>query len=564
MDKYIKKYTTQVSNQQSTGTSLVHDVRAGPSTSVFPMENSDGTLGATSVDKKCKSLIWNHFARIENGEGSKKASMCNYCSTVIKIDYGNTSSMARHLQAKHTDIYKKFDIQRKENENKPKKQKTEYQTTITDAIKVSEKAKWSSEHPKAKALTNAVGHWMAASLHPYSLVEEDGFRNVMKLAEPNYVVPSATTFSRRIIPSLVEELKKEIKDIISKEKNKLASVSFTTDMWTSGNNMSYIAITCHFVLDDSFTIESVCLGQYYFEGQHTGNNIRQKIEQCMEEWDLLDLNVPTYIITDNARNFVSAVDKTMAVGLTCFAHSLQLTIKDAKNCKIANVGNMLSKARAIVGHFKHSSQDTDKLMKKQTEMGLEPRNVIQDVETRWNSEYSMLRRLLELKGPLSLVLLEIGKVDNLTTQDWQAAENYVEILEPLAKATEDVSGNRLPTRSMIIPILCEIQEHLQTYVENHPGTVGVGFAKSLLHSLKSRFPLYVQNNSTDVMCTLVDPRFKDVFLQKPDQLLAEEMLKKHVQTSNSLKGKHTFYLCCLKKSRPMGRPFSQEGKRKRV
>lgn len=61
---------------------------------------------------------------------------------------------------------------------------------------------------KAKDITGAIAVFICKGLHPYSIVDEPGFRRLLHFLEPRYNVPCRTTFSRSVIPKLYKELKK--------------------------------------------------------------------------------------------------------------------------------------------------------------------------------------------------------------------------------------------------------------------------------------------------------------------------------------------------------------------
>lgn len=294
------------------------------------------------VDKKAKAPIWDHFTCIPSTKTSTgpaiEIAKCNHCNQNIKTSCSNTSGMRRHLENKH---YAKF-LKYKTIQNEFEANKSEKRLTIQNALpatvkgqqkqtKLTDINKWDKNHPKAKALTVEIGKWMASSLHPYSLVEEQGFKNVLKLCQPLYSVPSSKTFTRNIIPQLYSDVKKVINRALMEQKSVLASLAITVDMWTSLSNSAYMALTTHF-MDEEFTIQNYCLGCYTFIGEHSGENISQKINSCLVDWDLNDLSVPLYSITDNAKNIALAMSlcRPKVTPLKCFAHTLQLALGDAK------------------------------------------------------------------------------------------------------------------------------------------------------------------------------------------------------------------------------------------
>lgn len=70
---------------------------------------------------------------------------------------------------------------------------------------------------RSKNITNAIALMLAANLQPYSVVEDTGFTNLIKVLEPRYLMPSRTTFSRTLIPKLYLEESIKIAAIISND-----------------------------------------------------------------------------------------------------------------------------------------------------------------------------------------------------------------------------------------------------------------------------------------------------------------------------------------------------------
>lgn len=131
-----------------------------------------------------KSFVWKHFEKV-----NAEKAVCIICRCELKTKFGSTSGLLRHLKSKHPVI----DVNTKK-ENEP--------TTNVSYL--------DSDSEKSKALTNAIARMMALDLQPYSIVEDVGFRSVLKVAEPKYKIPSRSTFSRKMIPQLYEDLMKQI------------------------------------------------------------------------------------------------------------------------------------------------------------------------------------------------------------------------------------------------------------------------------------------------------------------------------------------------------------------
>ncbi|XP_049276311.1 zinc finger BED domain-containing protein 4-like [Rhipicephalus sanguineus] len=242
---------------------------------------------------------------------------------------------------------------------------------------------------------------IARDLQPYEFVENKGFQDLIRDLQPQYKIPHRTTFSRTVIPELyrrtVDSLKTQIASDIAKG---LESLAFTTDMWTSRANQGYISLTCHYMTQD-FAVKAFTLACCHLQESHTAVNIQACLTEIVKEWSLDLSTVPVYVVTDNGRNIRAAVRQMEWIPLQCLGHTLQLAIKDAKE-ETPVVSSLCKKARALVGHYKHSAQATRRLKDCQKRMELPSIGLIQDVDTRWNSEHAMLSRLVQLRDAVSL------------------------------------------------------------------------------------------------------------------------------------------------------------------
>ncbi|XP_025197423.1 zinc finger BED domain-containing protein 4-like [Melanaphis sacchari] len=190
-------------------------------------------------------------------------------------------------------------------------------------------------------------------------------------------------------------------------------------------------------LTKHFELKNKTLGCTYFPGEHTGQTIFLKIKNMVSKWgiDAENSNTPIYIVTDNARNIT---------------HTLQLAINDA--VKENNMGDVLKKCRSLVSHYNHSVKSYERLYDIQTRLNLPQHKLIQSIDIRWNSIYLMLERILEQKSAITLDLQNIKK-NGFVPRDWKLIEGYVEVLKPIFEATKELCQEKIPTLSMVNPIL---------------------------------------------------------------------------------------------------------------
>jgi len=180
---------------------------------------------------------------------------------------------------------------------------------------------------------------IAVDVQPFSCVEDEGFKELMKAMDPRYKLPSRSHLRDVVLPSQYEELKNKLYVI-------LANVDFlalTTDMWTSRANEGYITITCHFV-SNNFKLESEILAkrQLLDSTNHTASNIAKTMKAVLQDWGVT--NKVVCIVTDNDATMVKACRLLQYKHLPCVAHTIKMPCID----------DILTKCKTIVAFFKRS------------------------------------------------------------------------------------------------------------------------------------------------------------------------------------------------------------------
>ena len=95
-------------------------------------------------------------------------------------------------------------------------------------------------------------------------------------------------------------------------------------------------------------------------------------------------------------------------------------------------------------------------------MNLPELKVKQDVMTRWNSTLVMLKRLVEIKEPLSAAISSLPQApDFLDGTEWDIISDSIPILKPFESMTTILSAEKYRTVSMIIPLVRRLQQSLK-------------------------------------------------------------------------------------------------------
>ncbi|KYN16919.1 Zinc finger BED domain-containing protein 1 [Trachymyrmex cornetzi] len=355
---------------------------------------------------------------------------------------------------------------------------------------------------------------IAKDHQPLSIVDNEGFRALMKLVVPLYKIPSRKTITTRL-DDKYHIMQYKIKAILSNIKN----LSLTSDIWTDPyNTKGFLGITIHYIDCKNFTLESIDLGMQELENRHEAVYISQVFKNICEEWNIQNTSVCA-IITDNAANMKKAVYDTFGSNkhVPCFARSLNLMIQDAIS-STQELKPIIQKVKRIVTFFKCSVNATHALKKLQRQEGKTEDKILklkQECKTRWNSTFLMISRFLQLANHVSAVLINnsiLGSADSpemISRAELKAIEDACELLSPIELVTVEISREKYVTCSKIIPI---VNCSMVTIDRLIPKTeVSASLKQNILNQIKQRFyseKSNIEKNSFLAISTLLDPRYK--------------------------------------------------------
>ena len=115
---------------------------------------------------------------------------------------------------------------------------------------------------------------------------------------------------------------------------------------------------------------------------------------------------------------------------------------------------LLSTAYKVVQQVSQSGKVTEALI------SAAGKKLVSRSVTRWTSAYLVIDRLLEVKEPLKIVLLN-HNLTMLQPQDWEVLKNVRTLLYKFANYTNVVGGEQYTTLSLVIPSYIELQHHLE-------------------------------------------------------------------------------------------------------
>lgn len=144
----------------------------------------------------------------------------------------------------------------------------------------------------------------------------------------------------------------------------------------------------------------------------------------------------------------------------------------------------------------------------QLQLGLVNIKLIQEVDTRWNSTYLMLQRLVELREPVGAALAGLHQdVPMITSEEFGVIEGCLSLLSPFYYATVELSAEENVSASKVVPLLKMLEQSFQEEMAKPKPAVAMEIGDSLIRQLRDK--LYnLQSMSIISLATLLDPRFK--------------------------------------------------------
>ena len=304
---------------------------------------------------------------------------------------------------------------------------------------------------------------------------------------------------------ILHDIYAEVKSVVESELSMVADVALTCDFWTSRASDAYLGVTAHYITP-TWELKSCSLQTREVKERHTAENVAAELTHVVEEWGLQEKVVA--ISRDNAANMVAAMRIIPWKGLPCFAHTLQIAVR--AGLALPAISEILRRCRKVVGHFKHSVVAQNALEESQTRLNLPQHKLVQDVMTRWNSSYNMLKRIIEQETALSAVLAESGKAAHrdmiLTSTVVSKIQCIASVLRPLAQATTLLGAEKSPSISLVQHILTALlKKHLQT--SDIESKLAIDLKTAIAQSINLHFSDTEQHEMMLISSSL-DPRFK--------------------------------------------------------
>ena len=212
--------------------------------------------------------------------------------------------------------------------------------------------------------------------------------------------------------------------------------------------------------------------------------------------------------------------------VACFAHTIQLGIKEGlKQSK--KLHDTIGRCRDLVKKITDSPKLLEAFQAVCSYLKVNFKVPDLDVETRWNSTWTMVDSVLSLRKPLMELLRRIrDRHDGYCTfsieprsplacaipeESWLAMTDFCKFLAPFKDATDLMSGSTYPTLGLAVPVFYVIQQHVTKSIQeaesafNSPHHTTI-FARAVQSKLND-YEVKIRRKEA-LMAAALDPRIK--------------------------------------------------------
>lgn len=496
-------------------------------------ENGDVPLNLFDPIGIRKKALWQCIKYVAPDASKKKwksadaiGVYCTVCKTNINYDSEkNPLGIQRHMNKFHEKLMKQYDSNDGIECGNKKRKATGATTAAVDT--------YFAKKPKANGIVrmaNTVNQkeffrltarWTSMSLRPFSIVEDRMLQDMFYFANScsgALNLPSRNTNKTYLMEEFMTLKANVQKDIT----DNCFYFCTTSDMWSSRTMKAFMALTLHYLTKD-FRLRNFTLEVKHVFGKHTGDMIRNEMEDSFQRWNLTKSSL-TMMLRDSGSNMVKACEDWGVSHFPCIGHSLHLVVGpfllvpkkkkdlsvekddeinvtelmddeeedqyddsfDNEEAMVLEVRNIVQDLRRFCSFVKNSTKCIEKLESLQKQLGSNDKLKVKlDVRTRWNSTLDMLIRTIQLMGPINNFLSFYNSAEGkkeykgtkmklklMTDEKWAIVKGICYLLAPFGKATVALSGEKYSTYVSALPVLRKVKgfisdPHLFNYNEDH-------------------------------------------------------------------------------------------------
>lgn len=474
---------------ESTGSPIVPPESSNSQTNVSPSESKPpkppNKRKSESSGGRAPSSVWDHFDKVI-GEDGKRRAVCKYCFKEYMAD--SRTHGTSNLRS-HTPNCKQF----------PNNDKDGQQTlSFKSKQNVEEGVEVVATSFSFEACKRALAEMVIIDELPFRFVEGVGFKRFCNVAVPKFTpIPSRHTIAR------------EVTNIFNNERDKLRRlmkgrrICFTTDTWTSIQNLCYMCLTAHFI-DDNWKLQKRIINFQQVE-DHKGETLGRKIELCLLEWNIDSIftvtvdnassnNLTIQYLRRNTKDWKGTILEHEFLHMRCCAHILNLVVSDG----LKEMDDSIANIRLAVRYVRSSPNRQDAFKKCAAYLKLVTTALVcLDVPTRWNSTYLMLEAAEKFEKAFNRLKYEdsnfetyfkdvdggIRRIPN--EEDWKKCRLFVRFLKLFYLATKKFSGSLFVTSNAFYKEMFKIESTINQLILDNDDVLC-----TMAMSMKQKFNKY--------------------------------------------------------------------------
>ncbi|PIC32209.1 hypothetical protein B9Z55_012626 [Caenorhabditis nigoni] len=327
--------------------------------------------------------------------------------------------------------------------------------------------------------TRLIAEMIATDKLPLNFTAGRGFLNLMKHLQPRYRVKSRHAFSRTEIP----EIHKELSVKLSNELKEAEDITLGFDLWSDDSlKQEVVGVIAYFLKNRK--IEYRVIGSIDCKDMtHSGENIGERVKGLLKKYNIEDK--VRAIVRDGASNVVKTCRLLEIPSFDCYNHKLHLAAADGTD-KILGIKSLRK--------LQENCQKIEKVF------SLPNRFSPITASTR-NSRIMFNQEHRSKMGFCSKYVRASAEIDS----DWNLMQSVCDLLKPLSDLSNTTQA-RGCTASVIIPLSHFLIEEMRKRTESPEAS----------NAIASRIEYELSKyDDCDFLkyCTLLDNRYKDVFLK---------------------------------------------------
>ncbi|OQD94157.1 hypothetical protein PENVUL_c153G05266, partial [Penicillium vulpinum] len=314
-----------------------------------------------------------------------------------------------------------------------------------------------------------------------------------------------------------------------------------------------MAITGYFI-DADWVYREVLLAFKPLSGSHSGTDLSKVVEQTLTQHAIKDRIFG--LTTDNASNNKTLVDELQQllqaniIRVPCLAHVIQLSLNQLldrlkavpqnptaetiwteeqettarASTKKREIAHTLQRIRALAVYIRASPQRRDSFLALQPDGKRNKLMLIQDVKTRWNSTYLMLRRAKKLQRYIIQFCAQYNEQDFALDDDqWRQIDYLLCLTKQFYDCTVALSKTREVTSHLVFAVYNLLFEHIERS-QRQLRPKRVTWKQQMFTALQASWAkLHNYYKQTDQMrgyiypvCTMLSPEYRFQFFLSDD------------------------------------------------